>query len=165
MTNRRMRLIWGIPCGIMLLLAACGNPSMEGPEARNPKAVTHGDARKETLPAIPPSEQQKQSQKAEAKVPDRPLPDPGEEEPEREKGSDEVEWGEKISLDEMIAKAKSGEIREIQWHVMPNILRAQTVDNRIFHLKNENKGVDLRNALINAGVKVGEGGVIFRHVF
>ena len=65
----------------------------------------------------------------------------------------------------MIAKAKSGEIREIEWHVMPNVLRAQTADNRIFHLKNENKGVDLRKKLMDAGVQVGDGGVLFRHVF
>jgi hypothetical protein len=61
--------------------------------------------------------------------------------------------------------AKSGRIQEIQWHVMPNVLRVLTLDGRIFHLKNENKGVDLRNMLIDAGVRIGKGGISFRHVF
>lgn len=77
----------------------------------------------------------------------------------------DVDWGREVNLDEMIALAKMGQIEEIQWHIMPNILRAQAYDGRIFHLRNENKGVDLRNTLINAGVKVGEGGVLFRHLF
>jgi hypothetical protein len=93
--------------------------------------------------------------KAEAKTPDS----------RQAESSDEVDWGREIDLDEMIAMARGARIREIQWHVLPNILRAQTSDGEIFHLRNENKGVDLRNTLINAGVKVGKGGVLFRHVF
>jgi hypothetical protein len=77
----------------------------------------------------------------------------------------EVDWGREIDLDQMIVMAKKGQIVEIQWHIMPNILRAEASDGEIFHLRNENKGVDLRNALINAGVKVGKGGVLFRHLF
>ena len=75
------------------------------------------------------------------------------------------EWGREVDLDEMIALSKKGRIKEIQWHVMPNVLRAQAVDGKIYHLRNENKGVDLQNALIKAGVKIGEDGVLFRHVF
>jgi hypothetical protein len=77
----------------------------------------------------------------------------------------DVDWGREVNLDEMITLAKKGQIVEIQWHIMPNILRALTNDGRIFHLRNENKGVDLRNKLVNAGVKVGKEGVLFRHVF
>ncbi len=77
----------------------------------------------------------------------------------------EIDWGKEITLDEIIAMAKSGQIQEIEWHVMPNIIRAQASDGRIFHIRNENKGVDLRNKLINAGVRIGEGGISFRHVF
>jgi len=79
--------------------------------------------------------------------------------------SEEIDWGREVRLDEMIAMAQSGQILEIQWHVMPNILRAQAADGGIFHLRNENKGVDLRNALIEAGVRIGKDGVQFRHVF
>ena len=82
-----------------------------------------------------------------------------------EHASDQVDWGREINLDKMLAMAKEGQIVEIQWHVMPNILRAQTFDGRIFHLKNEDKGVDLRKTLIDAGVKIGEGGVRFKHLF
>ena len=78
---------------------------------------------------------------------------------------DETDWGREISLDELIAMTRGGQIQEIQWHVMPNILRAMASDGRIFHFRNENKGVDLRNTLINAGVKIGKGGVSFRHFF
>ena len=79
--------------------------------------------------------------------------------------SDPINWGREVTLDEMVAMVKEGRIEEIQWHVMPNILRAQAFDGQIFHLKNEDKGVDLRNTLINAGVKIGEGGVLFKHFF
>ena len=75
----------------------------------------------------------------------------------QEESSSEVDWGREVNLDEMITMAREARIREIQWHVMPNILRAETSDGEIFHLRNENKGVDLRNTLINAGVKVGKG--------
>lgn len=79
--------------------------------------------------------------------------------------SEKVNWGREITLDEIIAMAKGGQIEEIEWHVMPNILRAQASGGRIFHLRNENKGIDLRNKLLNAGVRIGNGGIIFRHVF
>ncbi len=78
---------------------------------------------------------------------------------------DEIDWGREISLDELIAMTREGRIQEIQWHVMPNILRAVASDGSIFHFRNENKGADLRNTLIEAGVKIGKGGVSFRHFF
>lgn len=77
----------------------------------------------------------------------------------------EVDWGHEVNLDEMITMAKKDRIKEIQWHVLPNILLAKASDGESYHLRNENKGVDLRNALIDAGVQVGKGGVQFRHVF
>ena len=86
-------------------------------------------------------------------------------ESQKKQALEDVDWGREVNLDEMIAMAKKGQIMEIQWHIRPNILRAQASDGRIFHLRNENKGVDLRNTLIKAGVKVGKGGVLFRHVF
>jgi len=83
----------------------------------------------------------------------------------KNESSQDPDWGCEINVDEMITMAKKGRIVEIQWHVMPNVLRAQASDGNIYHLRNENKGVDLRNTLINAGVKIGKGGVLFRHVF
>ena len=77
----------------------------------------------------------------------------------------EVDWGREVYLNEMIEMAREDRIKEIQWHVMPNILRAETSDGNIYHLRNENKGVDLRNTLIDEGVRIGKGGVLFRHVF
>jgi hypothetical protein len=80
-------------------------------------------------------------------------------------GSSVINWGEEVNLDEMIAMAKEGKIKEIQWHVLPNILRAETGNGKFFHLKNEDKGVDLRNTLIKSGVRIGDGGIEFKHLF
>lgn len=80
-------------------------------------------------------------------------------------GSSVINWGDEINLDEMIAMAKEGKIKEIQWHVLPNILRAETGDGKFFHLKNANKGVDLRNTLIKSGIRIGDGGIQFKHLF
>lgn len=88
----------------------------------------------------------------------------GDESP-RDQAFEKVDWGREVTLDEIIAMAKSGQIQEIEWHVMPNIIRAQASDGRIFHLRNENKGIDIRNTLINAGIHIGKGGISFRYVF
>jgi hypothetical protein len=80
-------------------------------------------------------------------------------------GEAEIEWGREITLDEMMAMANKNQIEEIQWHVLPNILRARCVDGSTYHLRNENKGVDLRSRLIEAGVRIGTDGLQFRHVF
>ena len=80
-------------------------------------------------------------------------------------GEAEIEWGREITLDEMMSMAQKNQIEEIQWHVLPNILRARSVDGSTYHLRNENKGVDLRSRLIEAGVRIGTGGLQFRHVF
>ena len=79
--------------------------------------------------------------------------------------SEKIKWGREIKLDELLALAKSGRIREIEWHVMPNVIRAVASDGRAFYFKNENRGVDLRNLLISAGIQMGKGGISFRHVF
>ena len=165
MPNRLMQLIWVILSAAVLLLAACAESSIDNPELNNPETIAPEIVPKEELPVITPDPQPPEPEERETKIAENLLPDPAEEEPPMATAFVEVEWGREISLAEMIAKAKSGEIREIQWHVMPNVLRAQAFDNRIFHLKNENKGVDLRNRLISAGVQIGNGGVIFRHVF
>ncbi len=84
---------------------------------------------------------------------------------ERAETVDKIDWGRETTAGQVIEMARRGEIREIEWHVMPNILRAVASDGRVFHIRNENKGIDLRTMLIKAGVQVGKGGVDFRHVF
>ena len=165
MVNIPMRSIWAILCLAIFMLAACGDSPIDNPELSKPETIAPDIAPKEELSAIASAEQPKVPEEAKAEIPEVSLPEFAEEESSKETAAEEIEWGQEINLAEMIAKAKSGEIQEIQWHVMPNVLRAQTLDDRIFHLKNENKGVDLRNTLINAGVQIGRGGVIFRHVF
>ena len=80
-------------------------------------------------------------------------------------GEPGIDWGQEVSLDEMIAMAKEGQLLEIQWHIMPNILRARASDGSIYHFRNENKGVDLKNRLIEEGVPIGKEGLQFRHFF
>jgi hypothetical protein len=76
-----------------------------------------------------------------------------------------IDWGREATATEIVAMAKDGKIREIEWHIMPNILRALATDGRIYYVKNANKGVDMRGMLLKEGVRVGKGGVEFRHVF
>lgn len=165
MPNRLIQLIWITLSAAVFLLAACTESSIDRAEYNNQETIAPEIVPKDELPEIPPDPQPPEHEEQEVENPENLLPDSIEEDPPKETAGGEIDWGQEIDLAGMIAKAKSGEIREIQWHVMPNVLRAQTFDDRIFHLKNENKGVDLRNTLISAGVQVGRGGVEFRHVF
>jgi hypothetical protein len=78
---------------------------------------------------------------------------------------EKIDWGREVKLDELMEMAKRGRIQEIQWYVMPNVIRAVASGGRAFYLKNENRGVDLRKLLIDAGIHIGKGGINFRHVF
>jgi hypothetical protein len=111
---------------------------------------------------MPPAQSPVQAKKPAAPK-GKPAELAGATQPEQE--SEKVDWGREATAAEIIAMAKNGEIREIEWHVMPNILRALASDGRIFFVRNENKGMDMRGLLIKAGVQVGNGGVTFRHVF
>lgn len=164
-TNRLIRLICGMVWGAAFLLAACGDPYTPDSESSASNPVVPDSARQKELPESSSAAGSTEPETQKIETRGNLSPDVPKEESPAETGLEKIDWGPEISLAEMMAKAKSGEIREIEWHVMPNVLRAQTCNNRIFHLKNENKGVDLRNKLINAGVKIGKGGVVFRHVF
>lgn len=78
---------------------------------------------------------------------------------------EKINWGRETAVTEIVAMAKDGQIREIEWHIMPNILRAVASDGRSYYVKNANKGVDLHGMLLKEGVRVGKGGVEFRHLF
>jgi hypothetical protein len=78
---------------------------------------------------------------------------------------EKIDWGKEATAGEVVAMAKSGEIREIEWHILPNILRAVASDGRVFFIRNENKGLDMRGMLVKSGVQVGKGGIPFNHVF
>lgn len=136
-SNRLTQLYFVILFPAIFLLAASGEQSSGSPEAVKPKTAADVASQEEKL----------------------------EDESQKEQAFEDVDWGLEVNLDEMVAMAKKGQIVEIQWHIMPNILRAQASDGRIYHIRNENKGVDLRNTLINAGVKVGKEGVLFRYLF
>ena len=78
---------------------------------------------------------------------------------------EKIDWGKEATAGEVVAMAKSGEIREIEWHMLPNMLRAVASDGRIFFIRNESKGLDMRGMLVKSGVQVGKGGIPFNHVF
>ena len=160
--RRPIPLTFLIALPAAFLLAACGSQPAAGPDA---KKKVQDLQRKEDRKQLPADAQQKRTVRSQFKPakpasPDRPI-----EEAPKDRDLAKVDWGREITLEEIISMAKSGRIREIEWHVMPNVIRVVAPDGEIFHLKNENKGVDIRNTLINAGVKIGNGGVDFRHVF
>lgn len=142
---RQTQLFFVILLPAVFLLAACGEQSSGNIEADNPKITEPEKSGLKPSEIIPVDSPEDKFQKEQAIM--------------------DVDWGREVNLDEIIAMAKKGRIAEIQWHVMPNILRARASDGEIYHLKNENKGVDLRNTLINAGVKIGKGGIPFQHFF
>jgi len=136
-SNRLTQLYFVILFPAIFLSAAFGEQSSGSPQAGTPKIAADAASQEEKL----------------------------EDKSQKEQAFEDVYWGLEVNLNEMIAMAKKGQIVEIQWHIMPNILRAQASDGRIYHIRNENKGVDLRNTLINAGVKVGKEGILFRYLF
>ena len=159
-----LKSIFGMLILALCALSGCGEPPADTAETAKPDVLPESPKAAEALPSNPPLEPEDIIKPEPALVEAVPQ-DLHEEESPQQESPEDIEWGREINLDEMIAMAKSGSIREIQWHILPNILRADTVDGRIFHLRNENKGVDLRNTLMDAGVRIGKDGIIFRHVF
>lgn len=145
----------------VVLFAGCGNQATDSSDDEKAKIITRDSRQEEELSTSASSKEQAESEISQGTL----QVTAKKKESLKDNSLVEVAWGREVNLDEMMAMAKKGRIVEIQWHIMPNILRAQASDGGIFHLRNENKGVDLRNTLINAGIKVGKGGVLFRHVF
>jgi hypothetical protein len=136
-SNRLTQLYFVILFPAIFPLAAWGEQSSGSPDAGKPTIAADVASQKEKL-------------------------DDGS---QKEQAFENVNWGLEVNLDELVAMAKKGQIVEIQWHIMHNILRAHASDGRIYHIRNENKGIDLRKTLINAGVKIGKEGVLFRYLF
>jgi hypothetical protein len=140
-----------------LLLAAC----VDRPAGSVGAGKANGRNLRQEKPMLPDHSPAEANKVAARKS--KPAEAAGQIQPERE--SEKVDWGREAGAAEIIALAKNGEIREIEWHVMPNILRALASDGRVFFVRNENRGMDMRGMLIKAGVPVGNGGIVFRHVF
>lgn len=164
-SNKPIRPIFPIASLAIFLLVACGGHPTGSPEAEKTKAIPAGFQKEKEPRPVPSPAQPKESAGRKVKPSKIPSTDPFTDETPRDQAFEKVDWGRAITLDEIIAMAKSSEIQTIEWHVMPNIIRAQASDGRIFHIRNESKGVDMRNTLINAGIQVGKGGISFRHVF
>jgi hypothetical protein len=165
MPKRTIQKLFIVLLPAILLCPGCGNQSASNPGDGKP-AATAPDFKQDTvMPAVATNAELTGSEISRPGPIQGASPEPVKDISPKEQPSDEIEWGREVNLDEMIAMAKKGEILEIEWHVMPNILRARASDGGICHLRNENKGVDLRNTLIDAGVQVGKGGVRFQHVF
>ena len=149
----------------MLLAVACGLRPDVSPDAEKTEAIPKNlPKEKEPQPVSLPA---KRTETAghKAKSAQNSATDPSADEIPEDPANNKIDWGREVTLDEILAMAKSGAIQQIEWYVMPNIIRSQTIDGRIFHIKNENKGIDIRNTLIKAGIQVGNGGISFRHLF
>ncbi len=70
-----------------------------------------------------------------------------------------IDWGQEITPDEIIAMGTSGKLAVFEWHIMPNIVRVTTTDDKIFHMRNERYGKDMIKSLQAAGVKMGKDGI------
>jgi hypothetical protein len=150
---------------IIFLLAACGSQPAGSPEADKIRAMPQDLQKENKLRSAHSAAQPKEPAGREVKRAKFSSPDAAPDEAPKDQNLEKVDWGREITLNGIIAMAQSGEIQEIEWHVMPNIIRVLALDGSLFHFRNENKGVDLRNTLIGAGIRIGKGGVIFRHVF
>ena len=149
----------------IFLLAACGSQPAGSPEANKIKAMPQDLQKEKELRPVHSAAQPKEPAGPEVKRAKLSSLDPAPDEAPKDQALEKVDWGREITLNGIFTMAQSGQIQEIEWHVMPNIIRILASDGNIFHFRNENKGVDLRNTLINAGIRIGKGGVIFRHVF
>jgi hypothetical protein len=154
-----------VPLLAILLSAGCGSHPAGSPEAESiglTSKHTQEKAPQSSTSAIAQSKEPAEANEGQIKF---QSPNPAQDKPSVSKSSDKVNWGREITLEEILSMAKAGELKEIEWHVMPNIIRLFAWDGRVFHFRNENKGVDLRNVLINQGIQLGKDGVVFRHVF
>jgi hypothetical protein len=164
-SNELMRPTFAIALLIIFLAAACGSRPAAAPEAEKTKAIPAGIQEEKEPQSVSLPAQRTESAARKVQPTKIPSPDPLAGEAPRDHALDKIDWGREATLDEIIAMAKRGEIQQIEWHVMPNIIRAEAPDGRILHIRNENKGIDIRSTLINAGIRLGKGGIGFRHVF
>ena len=164
-SNRSIRLTFGIALLTIFLAVACGTHPAGAPEAEKAKSIPADIQKAKESPSVPLPAQRIKSAGGKVKSAISPSPHLLTGETPREDASNKIDWGREAALDEIMAMAKSGEIQQIEWHVMPNIIRAQALDGRIFHIRNENKEIDIRNTLTNAGIRLGKDGIVFRHVF
>ncbi len=165
MSDRVIQTLFMILLQVIFLSLGCGNQSADTTEDGKAREATQDSRLEEELLMTASSIESTETDVSQDKPIQGTSSETAKKESLQQQSLGEVDWGREVDLDEMITMAKKGQIVEIQWHIMPNILRAEASDGEVFHLRNENKGVDLRNALINAGVKVGKGGVLFRHLF
>lgn len=149
----------------MFLAVACGRRPDVSPDAEKTEAIPKNLPKEKEPQAVSLPAKKTETAGNKAKSAQNSATDPSADETPTNPANNKIEWGREAALDEILAMAKGGEIQQIEWHVMPNIIRAQTLDGRIFHIKNEDKEIDLRNTLIKAGIPVGKGGISFRHLF
>jgi hypothetical protein len=164
-SNESIRPTFAVASLILLVAVACGTHPAGAPEAEKTKALPGRTQEAKEPQPVPLPARRVESAGSRLKPTKSPSPDPLIDETPKDQTSNTINWGREATLDEIMAMAKSGEIQQIEWHVLPNVIRAQAANGRIFHIRNENKGIDMRNTLIDAGVNLGKGGIVFRHVF
>jgi hypothetical protein len=164
-SSELVRPMFAIASLILLLGVACGTHPAGAPETETTKALPRQIREAQGPPSVAMPPQREEFAGNKLKREESPSPDPVIDETPKDSAAKKIDWGREATLDEIMAMAKNGEIPQIEWHVMPNVIRAEAADGRIFHIRNENKGIDIRNTLIRAGISIGKGGISFRHVF
>lgn len=164
-SNESIRPTLAVASLTLLMAVACGTHPIGAPEAEKTKALPGQIQEAKETQSVPLPARRVESAGSRLQPAKSPPPDPLIDETPKDQTSNTINWGREATLDEIMAMAKSGEIQQIEWHVLPNVIRAQAANGRIFHIRNENKGIDMRNTLIDAGVNLGKGGIVFRHVF
>ncbi len=84
---------------------------------------------------------------------------------DEENGAAPIDWGQEVGQQEMLELAHSGNVLEIQWHVMPNVVRILMKDGKIYHFMNDRVSIDIAKFLEKQGVKTGKGGIPLRYSF
>ncbi len=149
----------------IFLSAACSEPIATTPETPKTNASPLVSRQQGQVPPAPSSTQMEGSTRLGITSTTSSPPEAINDAVPEDQASEKIDWGQETTLDEVVAMAKSGQIYEIQWHIMPNIIRALALDNKIFHIRNEDKGVDIRNVLEKSGILIGKGGITFRYLF
>jgi len=125
MSDRAIQTLLMILLQAIFLSVGCGNQSADMTEDGKARAVTQDSRQEEELFATASSMEPTKSNGSQDKPIQGTLSETAKKESLPQQSLGEVDWGREVDLDQMIVMAKKGQIVEIQWHIMPNILRAE----------------------------------------
>ena len=164
---KKLAAILGWICILILIpayLSGCGSKQPELGRATAAPADIPAVESSSATPSSTPGEDTNSPAKQATSSSARPTSASGED-IDAENGAEQIEWGQQVDPEKLLELARSGDVFEIQWHVMPNVIRFMMNDGKIYHLKNAEVSIDILKFLENAGIKVGKEGITFRYSF